>query len=250
MRIFAIFALLLLVIGCISLEGRDNVTEDNVSVDNVTGPINQTVVGPSEWERYMAPSFSFEYPANMKTQESRGIFTGTRAEIDHFYGEGVRKYFPEVVARIETAIPPSGSGSRARQRLDLMQSDDPETRRTTARMWAKYETKIAYLHYPDEKLVDPFGDWNPFAFSLIENHYMANRCFLEEGQLLRHASRLGGIPITLINGRYDVICPPLTAYRLHQHLPKSKLVIVESAGHSSREEGIRQALLQAVADFE
>lgn len=79
MRIFAIFALMFLVLGCISLEGRDNVTEDNITADNVTGPIqeNQTVVGSAQWERYTAPPFSFEYPANMKTQESRGIFTGT-----------------------------------------------------------------------------------------------------------------------------------------------------------------------------
>jgi hypothetical protein len=70
MRIFAIFALMFLVLGCISLEGRDNVTEDNITADNVTGPIqeNQTVVGSAQWERYTAPPFSFEYPVNMKTQ--------------------------------------------------------------------------------------------------------------------------------------------------------------------------------------
>jgi len=79
MRIFAIFVLLFLAFGCISLEGRDNVTDDNATAGNVTGPIqeNQSVVGPAQWERYTAPSFSFKYPANMKTQESRGIFTGT-----------------------------------------------------------------------------------------------------------------------------------------------------------------------------
>jgi proline iminopeptidase len=131
-----------------------------------------------------------------------------------------------------------------------MQSEDPTTRRAAVESWAKYEIKVSRLHFTDEELVDPFGDWNPLAFSLIENHYMANRCFLEEEQLLRDAGRIKGIPVTLVNGRYDVVCPPITAYRLHKRLPGSKLVIVESAGHSVGEPGIRQALLHAVAEFE
>ena len=72
----------------------------------------------------------------------------------------------------------------------------------------------------------------------------------EDGQLLRDAHKLEDIPITIINGRYDMICPPVTAYRLHKLLPKSKLIIVEEAGHSEGEEGITRALVEAVAAFE
>ena len=79
---------------------------------------------------------------------------------------------------------------------------------------------------------------------------MANNCFLEEGQLLQNADKLKDIPIILVNGRYDVICPPIAAYRLHQKLPKSKLFIVERAGHSSMEPGIKRQLLLAVKQFE
>jgi proline iminopeptidase len=79
---------------------------------------------------------------------------------------------------------------------------------------------------------------------------MANRCFLQEGQLLKNAGRIANIHAVIINGRYDVICPPYTAYRLHGKLAKSKLVIVDASGHSSSEPGIRAALLQAVRDFE
>ena len=77
-----------------------------------------------------------------------------------------------------------------------------------------------------------------------------NRFFLKDDQLLREASKLRGIPATIINGRYDMTCPPITAWRLHKALPKSKLVIVEEAGHSEGEPGIVQALLAAVAEFE
>ena len=70
---------------------------------------------------------------------------------------------------------------------------------------------------------------------------MANRCFLKEGQLLNNAARIAAIPTVIVNGRYDVICPPHTAYQLHAKLAKSRLVIVDASGHSSSEEGIRQS---------
>ena len=79
---------------------------------------------------------------------------------------------------------------------------------------------------------------------------MANNCFLKEGQLLDNASRLENIPMIIVNGHYDTICPPITAYKLHQKLPKSRLIIVERAGHSVSEPGITAALLDAMKSFE
>ena len=84
----------------------------------------------------------------------------------------------------------------------------------------------------------------------IDCHYASNGFFFEKDQLLRDAHKLKDIPVTIINGRYDIICPPVTAYRLHKLLPKSKLMIVEEAGHSEGEPGITEALVNAVAEFE
>ena len=84
----------------------------------------------------------------------------------------------------------------------------------------------------------------------IDTHYAANLFFFEDGQLLRDAPKLRDITVTIINGRYDMLCPPITAWRLHQRLPKSKLIIVEEAGHSEGEEGTTRALVEAVAEFE
>ena len=79
---------------------------------------------------------------------------------------------------------------------------------------------------------------------------MVNGCFFKEGQLLDQVDKLKNIPIIMVNGRYDVICPPLTAYRLQQKLPKSRLYIIEKAGHSSREPGIQRQLVLAAKEFE
>lgn len=88
------------------------------------------------------------------------------------------------------------------------------------------------------------------GMGVIENYYMANSCFLEEGELLDRAHVLEGVPITLVNGRYDVICPPLFAFRVHEKLSGSKLIIVERSGHSMAEPEIEKALLDAVREFE
>jgi proline iminopeptidase len=84
----------------------------------------------------------------------------------------------------------------------------------------------------------------------IDCRYASNRFLLEEGQLLRDTHKLRDVPIAIINGRSGMVCPPVTAWRLHQWLPKSKLIIVEEAGHSEDEEGTTRALLGAVAEFE
>jgi proline iminopeptidase len=75
-------------------------------------------------------------------------------------------------------------------------------------------------------------------------------CFLEKGQLLRNAGRIRDIPVVMVNGRYDVICPPVTAYRLHQVLPKSELIITESSGHWMGEPATQSVLLEAMREFE
>jgi proline iminopeptidase len=108
---------------------------------------------------------------------------------------------------------------------------------------------VAYLRCPQEQLA-AIEDWDAYAYAPIENHCLANGCFLEEGRLWRDVDRLKEIPITLVNGRYDVICPPITAYRLHKRLPNSRLVILEHAAHVVWEGGTCKSCLHAVAEFE
>lgn len=95
-----------------------------------------------------------------------------------------------------------------------------------------------------------FKNFNPHAFALLENYYMANQCFLEEGQLLREAGKIQDIPVILVNGRYDMICPPITAYRLHKKLPKSELLLAEGGGHRMGEKPVELSLLKAMRKFE
>ena len=93
------------------------------------------------------------------------------------------------------------------------------------------------------------NSFNPFAFALLENYYMANGCFLSDNQLMNEIDKLKDIHIIMVNGRYDMICPPITAYKIHAKLPKSKLIIAESSGHWMGEKPMERELLKAMMEL-
>jgi proline iminopeptidase len=176
----------------------------------------------------------------------RGIFTATKDEIDHFYHGGTGVYFPEVYEKLKAIIPQPEAKNYPKQLLDLIRGKDEAKSKEAARVWAAYETKCAGIGITDAEVENILKGWDPHSFSLIENYYMANNCFLDEGQLLRESGRLSGIPTAIVHGRYDVICPPSTAYRLHKALPQSRLFWVEAAGHSGGAPPVVSALIEGV----
>lgn len=207
------------------------------------------IVGGS-WGSTLALAYAEAHPERVAGMVLRGIYLGTREEMEAFYGHGVATYFPEVSERLWSQVPEMPGKTPPQRLLALLESPDPEVRKRIARAWAAYETRVSFLKRSDEEVEAELATWDPTAFSRIENHYMAQDCFLEPGQLLRDAHRIRHIPVVIINGRYDVVCPPKTAYRLHKELPKSQLWIVEAAGHAGSEPGIQAALVKAVKTFE
>jgi proline iminopeptidase len=203
------------------------------------------------WGSTLALAYAETYPENVDGIVIRGIFTAAKDEMDHYYAGGVKVFFPEEYLRLEETFGPPLSPQVI---LEKIQKEDSEKRYNYSKAWTAYEAKIAELHISDR---DVFGMVNSKqiaglvrSLALLENHYMANGCFFEEGQLLENADLIKNIPTVIVNGRYDMICPPLNAYRLHQRLSNSRLVIVEEAGHSMSEKNIEIALLQAMTTFE
>jgi len=202
------------------------------------------------WGSTLALAYAEAYPQNVAGMVLRGVFTARRGEIDHFYHGGAGKFFPEAFAALQESLDRPRDLDYPQQLLEKLRSADPAVRERATRAWVRYESKLAFLNISDADIEKWLKGYNPFAFALLESHYMANRCFLEEGQLLNEAGRIADIPTVIVNGRYDVICPPATAYELHGKLKNSRLVIVDASGHSSAEAGIRDALLAAVRGFE
>jgi len=203
------------------------------------------------WGSTLGIAYGETYPENVSGMVLRGIFTGTQEEIDHFYRGGVRPFFPQTYEKLEQTL---GQAPSPQTILNLVQSEDPSERLKYSKAWTAYEVKLAELYIPDRRvqgLVNSRELVNVVAsLALIENYYMANGCFFEKDQLLRDAYKIKDIPVVLINGRYDMICPPVNAYRLHKLLNNSRLVIVERAGHSMGEAYIEQALIRTMKEFE
>jgi proline iminopeptidase len=234
-------------------ELRENTTPDLVEdIEKLRKHFNlgPVLVFGGSWGSTLALAYGETYPQNVNGMILRGIFTATKREIDHFYHGGTALYFPENYQRLTALVEEPGKPNLPAQLLEKLQSKDPAVRERYARAWDRYESKIAHLEIPDLDIDVRIKKWNPMAFALLENYYMANGCFFKEGQLLDQVDKLKNFPIIMVNGRYDMLCPPLTAYRLQEKLPKSRLFIIERAGHSAREPGIQRQLVLAAEEFE
>jgi proline iminopeptidase len=234
-------------------EIKENTTQHLVEdIEKLRRHLNlgKIILFGGSWGSTLSLAYAETYPQNVSGMILRGVFTGTKEEIDHFYHGETARYFPENYERLLQHIDNPEQKDYPAQLLKKIQSSDPEVRRETALAWGKYEIKIAALNMPDRVVDDIFKEWNPYDFALLENYYMANNCFLEKGELLNNADRLKDIPSIIVNGRYDVICPPITAYKLHKKLPQSELIIVERAGHTATVEPLRSVLVKAAKKFE
>jgi len=212
--------------------------------------LGKMVLFGGSWGSTLALAYAEKYPDNVAGLILRGVFTATKAEIDHYYHGGVQPYFPREYAALLAALPDPDRRPLPAYLHELLTTSGPAERRRYAAAWARYEIKVSGLNVSDADVEAEVRSSDPYAFAVLENYYMANGCFLEEGQLLRDAAKIARVPTTIVNGRYDVICPLVTAYRLHRALPRSKLVIAEEAGHWMGEKPVERELLQAVRAFE
>jgi proline iminopeptidase len=128
-------------------------------------------------------------------------------------------------------------------------SSDAEVRQAAALAWARWEGETITL-LPDPSVSNAFyGDEYALAFARIENHYFVHAGWMEEGQLIRNAEILRDIPGIIVQGRYDIACPPQTAWDLHTAWPEAEMIMVEGEGHALSQPGILHHLIEATDRF-
>jgi proline iminopeptidase len=210
--------------------------------------IDRMVLFGGSWGSTLALAYAETYPQYVSGMILRGIWTATQDEIEHFYHGGAAKFYPGAYDDLLASIPDTDWDYLPEYLSELLQHGDSLTKKRVADAWLRYEWLISDIRVDTAEVERSIRNHSAYGFSLLENYYMANQCFLEEGQLWDHLSRITHIPCVIINGRFDMACPPSAAYRLHQHWPGSELVIVELDGHFGP--GIKQALLEAVVKME
>jgi len=215
----------------------------------VLAGVEKWLVFGGSWGSTLALAYAETHPQRVSALIVRGIYTVTRAEIDWYYRFGVSEIFPDAWEDFLAPIPPAERGDLIAAYRKRLTSDDPATRQTAARAWSVWEGSTITL-LPQPQLVEQFGqDRFAEAFARLENHYFYHDCWLEPGQLLRDASRLRGIPGAIVHGRYDMPCPARTAFDLHRAWPEASFHLIDGAGHSGMEPGIRDQLIRATDRF-
>lgn len=201
------------------------------------------------WGSSLALAYAEAYPERVTGLILRGVFMLRRWELDWYYQEGASRLFPDKWEHYLAPIPPAERSDLLAAYRRRLTAPDHATQLAAARAWALWEGETGTL-LPQPALTDGFrNDEFALAFARIENHYFVHGGWVADGQLLRDVGRLKAIPGVIVQGRYDVTCPMQSAWDLHRAWPEAEFRLVDGAGHSQSEPGIRHELIEATDRF-
>ena len=234
-------------------ELRENTTWDLVAdIERIREQlgIERWLVFGGSWGSTLALAYAQAHPERVTGLVLRGIFLLRRKELLWFYQEGASWLFPDAWQHFLAPIPEVERGDLMSAYHRRLTGDDATVRAAAARAWSIWEGSTSRLHV-DPTYIERFGeDRFAEAFARIESHYFVHGgWFRTDTQLLDDAARIAHIPGVIVQGRYDVVCPMASAWALHARWPSSQLVVVPDAGHSIKEPGIVDALLDATDAF-
>ena len=211
--------------------------------------VESWLVFGGSWGSTLALAYAQAHPERATGLILRGIFTFRRYELDWLYRSGASSIFPDKWEEFLALVPEGERGDLVEAYRRRLHDPDPAVQLEAAKAWSKWEAETITL-LPNPALVAAStGDRYAVAIARIENHYMANRGWLEEGQLLRDVGRIRHLPGIIVQGRYDCCTPPQAAWDLHKAWPEADLRIVPDGGHAFSEPGILDGLVRATDEL-
>lgn len=231
-------------------ELRENTTWDLVSdIEKIRSTLNikDWIVFGGSWGSTLALSYAVTHPEKTTALILRGIFLCRPSEIKWFYQEGASQMFPDYWEEYQNFIPANERNDFVKAYHKRLTGNDEKQKLAAAIAWSRWEMATAYLHLNEKAVNEIVEPEKALPFARIENHYFVNNSFFKtENYLLENVHRIKDIPGFIVQGRYDVVCPPRSAWDLHRAWPEAKLTFIADAGHAANEPGIRSALLDAV----
>jgi proline iminopeptidase len=224
--------------------------------------IDNWLIFGGSWGSTLALAYGIHHPDRCLGFVLRGIFLGTAVELDWFIN-GIATIFPEAHRDFRNFLPKSEQGTLIQSYFQRLVDPDPKVHLPACAMWSRYEsvcstllpgpqTQMPPLRH-DSPLANKASSMGGLAISRLEAHYFINSMFMEEDFIINNLEKLEGLHATIVQGRYDIICPPISADRLARSWPGGghalTTMIVNDAGHSAMEPGIRDALVQATDNF-
>jgi len=207
--------------------------------------IDEWIVFGGSWGATLSLIYAQAHPARVAFLVLRGVFLMTRRELNWFYGGGAGQFWPEQWDRFSGLIPKDEQHDLIAAYHSRLFSGDYATEVKFARAWASWENALASISSTGSS-GEPPAEYAR-AFSRLENHYFSHAGFLEfDGQILERVDRLADVSGVIVQGRYDMICPPRSAYELSERWENGRLRIVQNAGHALSEPGISAELVRVM----
>ncbi len=231
---------------------EQNTTDDLVSdINDIRMALNidKWLVFGGSWGSTLALAYALKHPGNVTGLILRGIFLSRPSELNWFLGQ-VQAFFPEPWDSLCSYLPKNKRHNPLEAYEQLVFSNDTKNSIPAAIRWNTFESSImSLLPRPSAPSSEVNGEVE-LARARVQIHYIQNRCFVGHRDLLAEAkAKLANIPTHIIQGRYDMVCPPITAWELSRVMPHASFDIIEDAGHSAMEAGITSALVAATEKF-
>jgi proline iminopeptidase len=208
--------------------------------------IDRWLVFGGSWGSTLALAYGQAFPQRCSGFVLRGVFLGRPAEVRWFL-YGLRAIFPEAWRKFAGMLPAAERQDLLRGYMKRLFNDDPRIHMPFARAWSEYEASCSTL-LPNPDLTRHMAD-EALGLARLEAHYFAHDCFLAPGQLLTQLSKVRQLPCSIVQGRYDMICPIASADELARAWPGSRYVVVPDGGHSVWEPPLRSMVMREVEHF-
>lgn len=234
-------------------ELQENTTWDLVSdIEKIREQlkIDNWIVFGGSWGSTLALAYAETHPERVKGLILRGVFLCRPSEIQWFYQAGTSEIFPDVWEKYSQHIPQEERHDFVKAYYKRLTDQNADVRLKAAKIWSQWEAATSRL-IVDMKAVEAFEDQTyALQFARIECHYFINNAFFKtNNQLLENIGRIRHIPCSIVQGRYDMVCPVKSAWDLHRAWPETELFIISNAGHSAGEPGIRSKLIEMTDKF-
>lgn len=211
--------------------------------------IEKWIVLGGSWGSTLAVAYAQAHPGHVAGLVLRAMFLGTGAEVEWAFVDGPKRFRPELYQAFADVLPAPDRIKPMPAYLAGLNHPDRAVHGPLAQVWNSYERALSELNPRPSPLPssDSAGQRLP-PTPLMEAHYISHSFFLEPNQLIANAARLAGIPGVIVQGRYDLLCPPAAAHALAQVWPDCRLQVIEAAGHALTEPGVADALRTALAE--
>lgn len=200
------------------------------------------------WGSTLALAYAQSHPECVRSLTLRGICLLQWREL-HWFMQGLRTVFPEVWQKFASIIPAHRHDDLLTAYGEIFDGDNAALKQKATQLWLEYETTCSTLLPTPEAAQVLNSDDQRSAMPIMECHYFRHNRFTPDDLLLRNVDPIRHIPTVIVQGRYDMVCPIITADELHQAWPEADYVVVPDAGHSALESGIRSALIAATEKF-